>query len=150
MSSEIITSQNSIILGSWRANPWVGLFEEQMNFRTEYHETPPSVRLVNTSPLKGEEGAYQAEWRRFGYCRVAYLPNPRHTGNVLLISGSDVISTEAGGRFLITEASVQDLRQKLGVKGSAPLPYFEILLRTQIVNNAVPRSELVAYRPHVH
>jgi len=148
VSSEVISSQNSILLGSWRANPWVGLFEDQLNFRTEYHESPPSVRLINSSPLKGEETAYGAEWRRYGYCRVAYLANPKHMGNVLIISGSDVISTDAGGRFLSTESALLDLRQRLGVKTGKPFPHFEILLRTQIVNNTVPGFEVVAYRPH--
>ncbi len=148
ISSERMSSENSIVLGSWRANPWVGLFESQLNFRTEYHESPPSMRFVNTSPLKGEEAAYPAEWRRTGYCRVAYLPNPRRTGSVLLISGSDVISTEAGGRFLTTESTLRELRQKLGLKRGEAFPHFEILLRAEIVSNTVPSFELLAYRIH--
>lgn len=148
MSTPLISSQNSILLGSWRANPWVGLFEEQMNFRTEYQESPPSVRFINLSPLPGEQSTYQAEWRRWGYCRVAYLPNPRHTANVLLISGSDVISSEAGERMLTTEESIQHLRRELGLKGEEPFPRFEALLRTEIVNSTVSRFELVAFRPH--
>lgn len=148
MSTPLISSQNSILLGSWRANPWVGLFEDQMNFRTDYQESPPSVRFINLAPLPGEQQAYQAEWRRSGYCRVTYLPNPRHTANVLLISGSDVISSEAGGRLLTTEEILRDLRRKLGLKEGEPFPYFEVLLRTEIVNSTVPRFELVAYRPH--
>jgi hypothetical protein len=148
ISSELMSSQNSIVLGSWRANPWVGLFENQLNFRTEYHESPPSMRFINSSPLRGEELAYPAEWRRTGYCRVAYLSNPRHTGSVLLISGSDVISTEAGGRLLTTESSLRELRQKLGLKSGQPFPHFELLLRTQIVNNTVPSYELVAHRTY--
>lgn len=146
MSSELMSSQNSVVLGSWRANPWVGLFEDQMNFRTEYHESPPGVRFVNISPVKGEEAFYEAEWRRYGYCRVLFLSNPRHTGNVLVISGTDVISTEAGGRLLTTEMSLRDLRQKLGLRRGQPFPHFELLLRTQIVNNTVPSFELIAYR----
>jgi hypothetical protein len=148
MSSSSVSSMNTILLGSWRANPWVGLFEDQMAFRTDYQESPPSVRFVNQSPFPGEQAAYQAEWRRNGYCRIAFMPNPRHTGNVLLISGSDVISTEAGGRFIASEDSMVQLRQKLGLKAGGPLPHFELLLRTQIVNSTVPRFEMVAYRPH--
>jgi hypothetical protein len=148
LSSTLALSQNIILLGSWRANPWVGLFEAQMAFPTEYRETPPSVRFINRSPLPGEPAAFQAEWRRVGYCRVTYLPNPKHTGNVLLISGSDVISSEAGGRFLTTEDSVRLLRQKLGLKPGESVPPFEALLRTQVVNNTIPWFELIAYRPH--
>jgi hypothetical protein len=148
MSSELMSLQNSIVLGSWRANPWVGLFEGQLNFRTEYHESPPSARFINTSPLKGEEAAYPAVWRRTGYVRVCFLSNPRHTGSVLLISGTDVISTEAGGRFVTTESTLRDLQQKLGLKSGQPFPHFEVLLRTDIVNNTVPAFQMVAYRTY--
>jgi len=148
LSSTVVLSQNTILLGSWRANPWVGLFEDQMAFRTDYQETPPSVRFINRSPLPGEPADFLAEWRRYGYCRVTYLPNPNHTGNVLLISGSDVISSEAGGRFLTAEDSVRTIRQKLGLKPGEPVPPFEALLRTQVVNNTIPWFELVAFRSH--
>ena len=147
LSSSLISSQNTILLGSLRANPWVGLFEKQMSFQTDYRETPPSVRFVNRTPMPGEQAAYEAEWRRFGYCRVAYLANPKRTGNVLLISGSDVISTEAGARFVTSEDSIRQLRQKLGLRSGDPIPHFEVLLKTQVVNNSIPWFELVAFRP---
>ena len=147
LSSSLISSQNTILLGSWRANPWVGLFENQVSFQTEYQETPPTVRFLNRSPLPGEQPAYEAEWRRYGYCRVAYLPNPKRTGNVLLISGSDVISTEAGTHFVTSEDSIRQLRQKLRLPPGAPIPHFEVLLKTQVVNNSIPWFELTAFRP---
>jgi hypothetical protein len=147
LSSSVISSQNTILLGSWRANPWVGLFENQMSFQTDYQETPPAMRFINRSPLPGEQPAYEAEWRRYGYCRITYLPNPKRTGNVLLISGSDVISTEAGTRFVTSEDSIRQLRQRLGLRSGTPIPHFEVLLKTQIVNNSVPWFELVASRP---
>jgi hypothetical protein len=147
LSSSVISSQNTILLGSRRANPWVGLFENQMSFQTDYQETPPSMRFLNRSPLPGEQPAYEAEWRRYGYCRVTYLPNPKRTGNVLVISGSDVISTEAGARFVTSEDSIRQLRQKLGLQPGAPIPHFEVLLKTQVVNNSIPWFELVAFRP---
>ncbi len=148
LSSSLLASENTILLGSWRANPWVGLFEDRMAFQTEYHETPPSMRFVNRTPLEAEPQAFDAEWRRYGYCRVTYMPNPNHTGNVLLITGSDVISTEAGGRYVTSEDSIRDLRQKLALKANDPIPHFEVLLRAQVVNNTVPWFEVIAYRPH--
>ena len=148
LSSSMAASQNIILLGSLRGNPWVGLFEDQMAFQTDYQETPASVRFINRSPMAGEQAWYRAEWRRDGYCRVAYRPNPKRTGITLLISGSDVISTEAGARYVTSEEWMRQLRQKLGLKAAEPFPYFEVLLHTKIVNNTVPSFELVAYRPH--
>jgi hypothetical protein len=147
-SSSLVSSQNTILLGSLRSNPWVSLFEEQMNFQTDYHEKPASVRFVNRSPLAGEEADYAAVWRHKGFCRVAFLSNPKRTGNVLVISGSDVISTEAGARFVTSEDSLRQLRQKLGLREGDSFPHFEVLLQTQVLNDSIPRFELVAYRPH--
>ena len=148
LSSSAAESQNIILLGSLRGNPWIGLFEDQLAFRTDYQETPASVRFINRSPLPGEEAWYRAEWRRVGYCRVVYRPNLKRTGITMLISGSDVISTEAGARFVTSEEWMRQLRQKLTLTAGEPFPYFEVLLRTKIVNNTVPSFELVAYRPH--
>jgi hypothetical protein len=148
LSSSVAASQNIILLGSLRGNPWVGLFEDQLAFQTDYHETPASMRFINRSPMAGEQAWYQAEWRRNGFCRVAYRLNPKRTGVTLLISGSDVISTEAGARFVTSEEWMHQLRQKLGLRAAEPFPYFEVLLHATIVNNTVPSFELVAYRPH--
>jgi hypothetical protein len=148
VSSALASSQNIILLGSLRADPWVGLFEDQMAFQTDYQEAPAGVQFINRSPLPGEQASFRAEWRRDGYCRVAYRANPKQAGFALVVSGSDVISTEAGGRFLTSEESMLQLRQKLGLKASQPMPYFEVLLRTMVVDNTIPRFEMVAYRPH--
>jgi hypothetical protein len=145
-STQLVSTENAILLGSRRANPWVGLFEEQLNFRTQYQEAPPAARFVNTAPQKGEEPFYEAVWRQHGYCRVAFLPSPRKAGSVLLISGTDVISSEAGGRFVTTEESLRELRKSLGVRDGEPFPHFEVLLKTRVVNNNIPWFEVVAYR----
>jgi hypothetical protein len=147
-SSSLVSSQNTILLGSLRSNPWISLFEGQMNFQTDYQEKPAAVRFVNRSPMAGEAADYRAEWRRTGYCRVAFLPNPKRTGNVLVISGSDVISTEAGARFVTTEDSLRQFRQKLGLRPGELFPHFEVLLKTQVLNDSIPWFDLVAYRPH--
>ena len=147
-SSSLVSSQNTILLGSLRSNPWISLFEDQLNFRTDYHEKPAAVRFVNHAPMPGEAEEYWAEWRRTGFCRVAFLPNPKRTGNVLVVSGTDVISTEAGARFVTSEESIRQLRQKLGLRSGEPFPHFEVLLKTQVLNDSIPRFELVAYRPH--
>jgi hypothetical protein len=148
LASSVVESQNVILLGSFRGNPWVGLFEDQLAFQTDYQETPASVRFLNRSPMPGEQPWYRAEWRREGYCRVVYRPNLKRTGTTMLISGSDVVSTEGGARFVTAEEWMRLLRQKLGLKTAEPFPYFEVLLRTKIVNNTVPSFELVAFRPH--
>ena len=45
-----VSSHNAILLGSLRANPWVGLFEDQLNFRTVFEESPRAAYFVNRTP----------------------------------------------------------------------------------------------------
>lgn len=140
--------QNVILLGSRRANPWVALYEDRLNFQTVFEESPRVALLQNKAPKPGEQSEYRGRWSRLGYCRVAYLRNNRNTGNVLLISGTDVPSTEAGGGFITRENSLQRLRMALGLREPEPMPHFEALLETQLIGNAVAHDKLVAWRRH--
>jgi hypothetical protein len=79
---------------------------------------------------------------------VAFLPNLSRRGNVLLISGTDMPSTEAGGQFISNERWIQTLRSALGLSGNAPFPYFEVLLKADYRTWNTPRFELIAHRIH--
>lgn len=140
--------QNAILMGSRRANPWVTLYEDRLNFQTVFEENPRTAWLTNKSPKPGEQPEYRGRWSRLGYCRVAYLRNNKGTGNVLLISGTDVPSTEAGGEFITREDSLRRLRTALGLQDAQPMPHFEALLEASLVGNAVAQDRLVAWRKH--
>jgi hypothetical protein len=140
--------QNVILMGSRRANPWVTLYEDRLNFQTVFEENPRAAWLRNQSPKAGEQAEYRGQWSRLGYCRVGYLRNNKATGNVLLISGTDVPSTEAGGEFITREDSLRRLRKALGLQDAQPMPHFEALLETSLVGNAVAHDRLVAWRKY--
>jgi hypothetical protein len=48
------------------------------------------------------------------------LTEEHASGNVRLISGTDVSSTEAGGDFITNESSILSLRKALGVGEAIP------------------------------
>ena len=148
MTAGQIAQHNTILLGSRRANPWVSLFEESLNFQTVFEETPKVVYFNNKAPRQGESGQYRGVWGKMSYCRVAFLPNQKGSGSVLLISGTDVQSTESGGDLMTNEVWVHRLREKMGVAGDQPMPYFEVLLEGKQYNNTVPTFEIVAWRQH--
>ncbi len=141
-----LRSQNVILLGSRRSNPWIESFEGSLNFRSERQENPPLVSFRNHSPLPGERATYPVDWNRRGYCRVAFLPNLARSGNVLIISGTDMISTEAGGEFVSSEHWIQSLYSSLKVTGKTRFPYFEVLLNIDFVVPGTPKFNIVAYR----
>ncbi|MGB9610518.1 MAG: hypothetical protein ACPL7M_06050, partial [Bryobacteraceae bacterium] len=80
-----------------------------------------------------------------GYCRVAYLPSLKPGGTALLISGTDVNSSDAGVDFITRESSVTDLRRRLGA-ASGRVPHFEVLLKTYLACSSVARYELLSVR----
>ncbi len=141
-----VSDHNAVLLGSRRANPWVTLFEDKLNFQTVFEEAPKQVWFRNKSPKQGEPNAYHGRWSHYSYCRVAFLPNPKGTGNILLISGTDVQSTEAGGEFVTREDWVRKLRPLLGVAEGQPFPHFEVLLQGALVNQTIPQFQISAWR----
>ncbi len=144
-----LQSHNLILVGTRRTNPWVDLFEDQLNFRSGFIEGPPMVSYFdNHSPLPGEAARYAVQWSSQGFCRVAYLPTPNHAGSVLLISGTDMPSSEAGGQFISTELWIQRLSAALGLKGKSRFPYFEALLKVDYLTWNTPKFELVAHRTY--
>lgn len=54
-----------------------------------------------------------------------------------LISGTDVLSTEAGGEFSISKEAIRQLRRSFGLSGSQPMPHFEVLLQTRLLPSTV-------------
>jgi hypothetical protein len=139
-------SHHVILAGPRRANPWIELFEDQLNFRTRYDEGRRHASFENRAPRPGEERSYDVVWNQLGYCRVAYLPNLDGTGSVLLLSGTEMGSTEAGVDFITGEPWVRRLASALSVGAGRPFPHFEVLLRTHLLSSASPRFEVVAER----
>ncbi len=144
--NQVTSHSNSILMGSRRANPWVTLYEDKLNFRTVFEESPKVAYFVNQSPQPGEQPEYRGVWAQRGFCRVAYLPGAKGNGLVLLISGTDIQSTEAGGEFLTSENSIRRLRESFGLRGNEPMPHFEVLLQTRLLNSTVAEFEIVAKR----
>lgn len=141
-----VQSHNLILLGSRRTNPWVDLFAEQLNFRSGFQEVPPLAYFENRSPRPGESPAYPVTWQKRGYCLVAFLPNPTGKGNALIISGTDMASTEAGGPFISTERWVSALGAALGLTANSPFPYFEVLLKVDYAAWNTSKFDIVAHR----
>jgi hypothetical protein len=123
-------SDNVILLGSGRANPWEELIDSQLNFQFGFEQKSSVAYYENRDPRPGEAKSFRAELN-LSYCRVAFVPNLGGTGNVLSISGTDIGGTEGGGEFVTSERSVEELRALTGRGHGGRLPYFEALLKSR-------------------
>jgi hypothetical protein len=140
-------SHDVILLGSRRANPWMEFFENQLNFRSGFDETGPRSYFQNHAPQPGELATYPVTWGSLGYCRVVHLPDPTRNGTVLLISGTAMVDTEAGGAFVSSNAWIRTLRSTLQMAPQDRFPYFEVLLKVEyMAHNAAPRFSIAAHR----
>jgi hypothetical protein len=140
-------SHNVVLAGPRRANPWLELYESKLNFRSRFTEGDRRAYLDNTAPQAGESATYQVVWNHAGYCRVAYLPNAAETHGVLILSGTDMSSSDAGSEFITSEHWVKPLLDDLGAKPGERIPYFEALLRAQLIlGGSAPNFERISLR----
>lgn len=139
-------SSSTILSGPRRANPWMELFERRLAFESHFDEKGRRAWFSNAAPQPGEPAEYEMQWGKTGYCRVAYLPGLSGPGKVLVISGLDMSSSDAGSEFLTNERRVQELEAALGIGPRDAVPHFELLLRTRILIGTASEGEIVTLR----
>ena len=145
--ASLLKQDNVILIGSPIANPWDELFESRLTFTATLNNGAPTF-ITDRAPAACEQSTYIPTGSE-GYCTVAYLPNPDHTGSVLLLEGTGSEATEAAGDFLLSEDQLSNFQKMLHV---TKLPYFEVLLKASQVKGTPLSTTLVAYRtyPNLH
>jgi hypothetical protein len=138
-------SDNVVLLGSIRANPWMELIQDRLNFRFGFDQQSRYAYFDNENPQAGEARTYRAD-SGVSYCHIAFLPNLDRTGNVLVIAGTEIEGTEEGTEFVTNESSMTQLSRvaKLGRDGR--MPYFEALLKSSRVGGVVSSFSIVGVR----
>ena len=147
-TSEAIKRNNTILIGSRKSNPWVDLFADQMNFRIDYDPQTRQSTIRNLKPNAGEQAQYAAPLDASpssGYSIIAYLPNPSHTTNSLIIEGTTSQATDAAGEFITSDESLSNFLKKFQ---GGRFSYFEILLKTTQLNGTPFKAEIITYRIH--
>jgi hypothetical protein len=150
--ADAIKRNNVILIGGKKANPWVRLFDDQVNFITDYDDEQGHPFVRNRNPKPGEQAIYSVSRDSnvfFSYSVIAYLPNPSGTGNVIILAGTDSDATSAASEFLTSEEPLAKFRSTLQVQ---KFPYFEVLLKTSRLSGTSFSAEPVAYRtyPELH
>ena len=145
-SADSIKRNNVVLIGGQISNPWEELFYDQMAFTIEYNPASDRSYVRNKNPLAGEQSEYTVISRPeaiVGYGIVAYLPNPSHTADALIIAGTDSQATDAAAEFFTSEALLERVFRKFPPNR---LPYFEALLKTSRLSGTPLTEEIVTYR----
>jgi hypothetical protein len=138
---------NVILLGSFDSNPWVDLFQRELNFQFEPQTNVGDVVIHNLHPMAGENEYYrtnQSDSARSTFGVIAVTPNLDGTGHVLLIEGINMAGTKAAADYLFSDASAPLLSKIFDSKGNI-LP-FEVLLETSNIGANAPRPRIVSQR----
>jgi len=138
-------SDNVVLLGSIRANPWMELIQDRLNFRFGFDQHSHYAFFDNRNPQAGEAGTYQSD-SGVSYCHIAFLPNLDRTGNVLVIAGTEIEGTEEGTEFVTSESSMAQLSRIAKPGKDGQMPYFEALLKSNRVGGVVSSFSIVGVR----
>lgn len=147
--SELYTNNNFIFLGSPRSNPWVYLFNNQLDFRFfNLGGVGQHDMIVNVHP-RGREARTYIPTAVHGvtgqtYAIVAFVSSLNHVGQVLLIAGADGEGTEAAGKFIVDLPLLSTTLQKCGISPTGPIRHFELLLGLNTIATSPTSMNVVA------
>jgi hypothetical protein len=142
-----LKQSNVILLGSFDSNPWVDLFQKDVNFQFEPQPKVDDVVIHNLHPMAGESEYYrtdQSDSARSTFGLIVVTPNLDGTGHVLLIEGINMAGTEAAAEYLFSDASVPLLSKVFDSNGSI-MP-FEVLLETSNIGANAARPRIISER----
>lgn len=136
-----------VLLGAYTANPWVELFEPNLNFvlKDDYVKT---FSVVNRSPQKGEPAAWvssAADPKRPAFGVIAYLPSLEGNGNALLIEGIGMSATEAAMDSLGDDTQLLPFLNQIR-RPDGTVPHFELLIETRNMDASAVQSHIIAWR----
>jgi hypothetical protein len=139
---------NLILFGSATNNPWTKLFDDRLNFPMVRQSVPS---FVNLHPQKGELERYSAPQDAsinsgHGYARVALLNNLSGNGYVLILTGLNMVTTEAAAEFVTNPQYLAQVLKLFGARNANELPNFELLLRTSSFDTTPKDMSVLAWR----
>lgn len=143
-------SQNCILLGGPWINPWGQLFEGRLNFRLMPEDSAPAQSEIhNINPLPGEPAVFTPHREadlNVNYARIAILPNFSRNGRVILVGATSQEALEAGGYFLVSGTSLDELSRSFAVRSLSSLPSFELVLEVKGAQSVPGSVKIVAQR----
>jgi len=138
---------NFIFIGK---SPWLSLFDPKLNFVQQEDPVTHAHAVLNRNPEAGEPRLYPVigNWstESTSYALIALLPNPTHTGAVLILDGTGMEATEAAMEFLSSPESTDKIKRLLKGRELDENAPFEILLRVYSVQGIAHDFEIASVR----
>jgi hypothetical protein len=145
--SNLKTDDNFIFLGSPRSDPWVSVFDDQLDFRFAIDNAGfESIRNVHPRPHEQIEyvpsGGGGATGQSFAI--IAFIRNPDQNGQILLLAGANAEGTQSAGKLVSDLSRLSMELRKCGISPSGPLEHFELLLHVKMMASSASEYDVVA------
>ena len=142
---------NLILIGSETFNPWVTLYQPEMDFVAHWDFTKDLYRVGNKAPKAGELPVYEynrkANQQQKAITHVALLNNSQGFGRVLVVEGTSMGTTYGAVNFLTHDALWAPVIKE-ATDSTGRLHDFEILLSGDFIHGGVGNTRVIAI--HVH
>ncbi|WP_254063514.1 hypothetical protein [Granulicella sp. S190] len=142
-----LKESNVVLSGSFDANPWVELFQKDLNFQFEHMQNADSPEIRNLHPLPGERSTYatdEADPARNTFGVIAVTRNLDSTGYVLIIEGLNMAGTQAAADYLFSEVSKPLIDRIFDSDGK--MQPFEVLLETSNIGANAAHPHIISLR----
>jgi hypothetical protein len=138
---------NVVLVGAPAANPWVELFEPNMNFVF----SDPLIRrytVLNRAPVGSEPSKWDSNYddiQHRVYGVVAFLPNLSGKGNVLILEGTSMAGTECAWDFVADDSSLLPFLSRIK-RADGTIPHFQLVLGSNNMSGSSGKSSILAWR----
>lgn len=139
---------NAVLVGNNEANPWVSLFEQEMNFVFASDIPKHVYSVVNRHPQASEPRQWDftvPDPQHHVYAVVAYVSNLSGDGNVLILEGTSMAGTECAWDFVSDGSQLQPFLQRIR-RSDGTIPHFEVVLGSNNMDSSAVRAAILAQR----
>lgn len=151
-----IRNTNVAIIGSHRSNPWLEVFEPELNFVLERDPVSGAPSFRNRAPQAGEverysipttldvQGAEEQEFESYGLIALRRSCNAPHFA--VLVEGLNMQATEAAGEIVTDAQALNSLLKDIHHQSGTNVASFEALIRLKSLPGGYADPRVIAYR----
>jgi hypothetical protein len=141
---------NVILSGARGANPWLELYETDMNFVGMNDAVHHTYAFTNRHPQAGEPPEFlvtETDPKQHVLGVLAFLANLDGSGDALIVEGNSIAGTEAISDFLFNDDALLPFVRKV-IRPNGTVSHFEVLIESNSVNGSAGPFRILAYRTH--
>jgi hypothetical protein len=165
INAEFLHRSNVVLIGSRRSNPWVEIYESNLNFQARVNPDTGSPYFFNRSPRSNESAVYAVPPMRAGqrpadrqfiqesekkefisYGVVALLQSCGTNRLALLLEGLNEQATQASGDLVTDPQLLENLLKSIGHKPGSNVSPFEALFQITSLPGGYDDLKVLAYR----